>query len=83
MMNRTPDEWKFPTPVARLYRLVGREGAVRTPDGIGTLLAARSHELGCMVSLAAERKTNEYKGGAPFKICRYYDHTEVKEVESA
>jgi hypothetical protein len=75
------DEWKFPTPVARLYRFVGKDGAVRTPDGIGTLLAARSHKKGCMVTLQAEREVNRYKAGAHWKIARYYDANEVTEVK--
>ena len=74
----TPDEWKFPTPVARLYKLIDKHGAVRTPQGIGTLMMAHSYPKGCMVSLAAEKKTNSYQSGSGWKIVRYYDHEEVK-----
>jgi hypothetical protein len=84
-----PDEWKFVTPVARLYKFVDQDGAVRTPpsvstpDGNGKLRMAHSYPKGCMVELERERQTNHYQSGKDWTVCRYYDHTEIQEVRGA
>jgi hypothetical protein len=79
-----PDQWKFETPVARLYKYVStketpKRGAVKTPHGQGTLLMAHSYPKGCMVELTAERRTAK-DGTRVYMPCRYYDHTEIQEV---
>ena len=81
--SATPDEWKFPTPVARLYRYVHREenpkwNAVRTPKGIGTLMKAHSYPGGCQVQLMRERQTVKGGGKNSQAIMRAFDHHEVR-----
>jgi hypothetical protein len=75
------DEWKFHTPVARLYRLIGKENAVRTPKGLGTLLIAHDYPGGCHVQLMNERETVKGYGKkkAPRRM-RQFNHEEVTEA---
>lgn len=78
--NRTQDEWKFHTPVARLYRLLGVENGVRTPDGIGTLVKAHSYPNGCQVVLMREtqRIGTSRRNPTGYQIMQAYDHQEVE-----
>jgi hypothetical protein len=78
-VRRVPDEWKFSTPVSRLYRYIDKEGAIRTPDGLGKLLMAHSYPKGCCVELTAERTVARYKA-TTWRICRYYDYDQVREA---
>lgn len=75
------DTWKFHAPAARLYHLVHRDdapkwNAVRTPDGIGTLMKAHSYPKGCQVVLAREKERTKQKPHD--QVMREYDAQEIK-----
>ncbi len=78
MSKAPPDAWKFPSPAARLYHLIGVENAVRTPRGIGTLKKAHSYPGGCQVVLLHEKervKNSNAKRGE--RVMRCFNHEEV------
>ncbi len=77
MSKAPPDAWKFRSPAARLYHLIGVENAVRTPRGIGTLKKAHSYPGGCQVVLLheKERVKNSKKGD---RVMQCFEYEEVE-----
>jgi hypothetical protein len=81
-VSRIPNAWKFPGEAARLYHLIDRENAVKTPRGIGTLKKAHDYPGGCQVVLMREktRINKSRKNPEGVQIMRGFNAQEVEEA---